>query len=73
MVFLKGQRGVTPCVVRDIHSAGAGVRLLDVYIIQLDFDLSFDGFRTIRKCHVEWVDGYTCGVTFEKPKQLADA
>ncbi len=64
LVHFKGQRSVFPCHVRDIGSAGAGIRLQDVHLFPLEFDLSFDGFRTTRHCKVIWRDNYFCGVAF---------
>ena len=64
LVHFRGQRSVFPCHVRDIASTGAGVRLQDVHIFPLEFDLSFDGFRTTQHCKVIWRDNYFCGVAF---------
>lgn len=70
LVFYKGRRGVYPCHVRDIHSNGAGLHLHDVQIFPLDFYLSFDGFRIVRECHIKWLDGYNCGVSFSQYRPL---
>lgn len=64
LVHFKGQRSVFPCHVRDIAPAGAGVRLQEVHLFPLEFDLSFDGFRTTQHCKVIWRDNYFCGVAF---------
>jgi hypothetical protein len=33
-------------------------------MVAFDFDLSLDGFKTTKHCHVVWRDGNTCGVEF---------
>jgi hypothetical protein len=54
LMFLSGQARVHACCVRDVTNLGAGIRLNGLKIVPLDFDLSFDGFRTIRKCRLIW-------------------
>ncbi len=52
LLFFNGQRGVSTCLVRNITNAGAGIQLRDLKIFPLNFDVSFDNFRTVRKCRV---------------------
>jgi hypothetical protein len=50
LLFFTGQVGVRSCTVRDITSVGAGVRIQDLPVLPISFALSFDNFRTSRKC-----------------------
>ena len=53
------------CGVTDITDAGAGIRIYDLPFLPLNFELSFDNFRTIRTCRLIWRDGDFLGVMFE--------
>ena len=57
--------GVQSCIVRDVTDLGAGIRAQNLQITPLDFELSFDGFRTIRKCRLIWRQHEFFGVAFE--------
>jgi hypothetical protein len=65
LLFFSGQTGVRSCGVTDITNAGAGIRSQDLAVLPLNFALSFDNFRTIRKCRLIWRDGDFLGVAFE--------
>jgi hypothetical protein len=65
LLFFKGQAGVFACHVRDATNHGAGIRLNGLNVVPLNFDLSFDNFRTIRTCLLVWRDGDFAGVAFE--------
>lgn len=62
LVFFVGQTGLHGCCVRDVTNQGAGIRLNGLNVLPLDFDLSFDNFRTIRRCHLIWREGDFVGV-----------
>ena len=64
MLHLDGVRGVYPCVVMNFHDQGARLHSSTFHTIACEFDLSFDGFKTAKHCHVVWRDGNTCGVEF---------
>ena len=64
MLHLDGVRGVHPCLVMNFHNQGARLRSSTFHIVAFEFDLSFDGFKTTKHCHVVWRDGNTCGVEF---------
>ena len=64
MLFFVGQTGVRSCVVRDVTNVGAGIRIQDLPALPLNFELSFDNFRTARKCLLIWRDGDSVGVAF---------
>jgi hypothetical protein len=42
----------------------AGIRLYGINVIPVEFDLSFDNFRTIRRSHLIWRSGDFFGVAF---------
>ena len=65
LLFFSPQSGVHPCFVRDVTNVGAGIRTQDLPILPLNFDLSFDNFRTVRRCRLIWRDGDYIGVAFE--------
>jgi hypothetical protein len=65
LLFFVGQTGVFSCCVRDVTNRGAGIQLDGLNLMPMDFDLSFDNFRTIRKCRMIWRDGDFVGIAFE--------
>ena len=65
LVFFTGQTGVHGCCVRDVTNHGAGIRLNGLNVLPLGFDLSFDNFRTIRRCRLIWREGDFVGVEME--------
>jgi len=65
LLFFRGQADVFPCCVRDVTNYGAGIRLEGLNVFPVEFDLSFDGFRTIRKCRLIWRDTDFVGLAFE--------
>jgi hypothetical protein len=65
LLFFGAQTGVRPCTVTDITNAGAGIRTQDLAAIPLNFELSFDKFRTSRNCRLIWRDGDLVGVAFK--------
>jgi len=65
LLFFIGQTGVRSCWITDITNVGAGICVRGLAILPLSFELSFDNFRTIRKCRLRWRDGEFVGVAFE--------
>ena len=63
LLFFTGQSGVHGCCVRDITNHGAGIRLNGLNMVPLDFDVSFDNFRSVRRCRLIWREGDFVGVT----------
>jgi hypothetical protein len=64
-LFFASQRGVRACLVRDVTNVGAGIRTQDLPLLPLNFELSFDNFRTARKCRLIWREGDYIGIAFE--------
>jgi hypothetical protein len=65
LMLFSGQSGVVSCTVRDVTNGGAGIRLDAINLLPVDFDLSFDNFRTIQKCRLVWRDCDFIGVTLD--------
>jgi hypothetical protein len=65
LLFFAGMTGVSSCCVCDVTNRGAGIRLAGLNVLPVDFDLSFDNFRTIRGCRVIWRDGDFVGIAFQ--------
>jgi hypothetical protein len=65
LLFFSNKAGVQSCTVRDVTNLGAGIRAQGLQIIPLHFELSFDGFRTVRKCRLIWRQHELFGVAFE--------
>ena len=65
LLFFSKKAGVQSCTVRDGTNSGAGIRAQNLQIMPLDFELSFDGFRTVRKCRLIWRQDEFFGVAFE--------
>jgi hypothetical protein len=61
LLFFGAQTGVRPCAVTDITNVGAGIRAA----IPLNFELSFDKFRSSRNCRLIWRDCDLVGVAFK--------
>ena len=65
VISLKGNEAVRSCCVRNVTNAGAGIRFDQPDLRSFDFDVSFDRFRTMRKCRMIWQQGDFLGVAFE--------
>jgi hypothetical protein len=65
LLLFKGQPGARGCNVTDVTNRGAGIRTHDLSVLPTSFDLTFDNFRTIRKCRLIWRKGDFVGVAFE--------
>ena len=65
LLFYRGQAGVFSCCVRDVTKSGAGIRLERLNVLPTEFDLSFDSFRTVRRCRLIWRDADFVGAAFE--------
>jgi hypothetical protein len=52
LMFFAGQDRVHACCVRDVTNHGAGLRLDGLNIVPFEFGISFDNFRTMRRCRL---------------------
>ncbi len=65
LMFFTGQDRVHACCVRDVTNHGAGIRLNGLNLLSSEFYISFDSFRTARRCRLIWRDGDFVGAAFE--------
>jgi hypothetical protein len=65
LLFFKGQLGVRACDLTDVTNRGAGIRTHHLSVLPTSFDLTFDNFRTVRKCRLIWRKGDYLGLAFE--------
>jgi hypothetical protein len=65
LLFFRGSAGVFPCCVRDVMNVGARIRFQALNVMPVQFDLSFDNFRTVRQCRLIWREADFVGVAFE--------
>ena len=64
LLFFSAQRGVFACEVCDLSNIGARIQL-KLGILPPNFELSFDNFRTVRKCRLIWRRGDLIGIAFQ--------
>jgi hypothetical protein len=65
LLFFKGQPGARGCKVIDLTNRGAGIRTQELSVLPTSFDLTFDNFRTIRRCRLIWRNGDFLGAALE--------
>jgi hypothetical protein len=65
LMYFTGQDGVHACVVGNVTNQGVGLRLNGLNIVPSAFDISFDNFRTTRRCRLIWRDSDFVGAAFE--------
>ena len=65
LLFFDEQRGVFSCRVEDIAKGGAGIRLQDLKVLPLNFELTFDNFHNVHRCQIIWRRGDFVGVAFQ--------
>jgi hypothetical protein len=65
LAHFAGQEGIHRCCVRDVTNRGVGLRLNGLNIVPFEFGISFDNFRTMRRCRMIWRDRDFVGAAFE--------
>ncbi len=65
LLSISGQITGQPCSVRDYTVKGASIRLNGIALLPLEFQISFDGFRTCEPCRLIWRDGDFAGLLFQ--------
>jgi hypothetical protein len=65
LMYFLGQEIVHACCVRNVTNHGAGLRSNGLNLLPFEFGISFDRFRTMRRCRLVWRDGDFVGATFE--------
>jgi hypothetical protein len=66
LLFFAGQPGLFGCSVRDVTNSGAGISLNGLCLLPIEFNLSFDNFRTIRGCRLVWRNDDFVGVSLAR-------
>jgi hypothetical protein len=65
LMYFSGQERVHACCVCDVTNQGAGLRLNGLTMVPSEFGISFDNFRTMRRCRLIWRDGDFVGASFQ--------
>lgn len=64
LLSIPGHIIAQPCAVRDLTVMGASVRLNGIVLLPVEFEISFDGFRTLQPSRLIWRDGDFAGLLF---------
>lgn len=64
--LISAARSSVSCVVRNLTNRGALLQLPSTRDLTVEFDLSFDKGRTLRKSHVVWQTFTKIGVSFDQ-------
>ena len=65
LLSIPGQITAQPCSVRDVAVMGASIRLNGIALLPVEFEISFDEFRTLQSCQLVWRDGDFAGLLFQ--------
>jgi hypothetical protein len=65
-IFVRDADQILNCTVHDITDNGFGLEIAESAPLRSEFDFSFDGFRTIRHCHLIWRRHGVAGALFRK-------
>lgn len=65
LLFFNGQPGVRACSAIDATNSGAKIRIHNLPLLPTTFNLTFDNFRTVRRCRLIWRAGDFLGAAFE--------
>ena len=65
LLFFNGQPGARACNVINVTNRGAKFRTQDLPVLPATFNLTFDNFRTIRRCRLIWRPGDFLVAAFE--------
>ena len=73
LIRIDGLRDIFSCSLRDIAERGAGIRLhRQIVLLPIEFELSEDNFRTVRRCRLVWRQTDFAGVAFvDRSQQTA--
>jgi hypothetical protein len=63
LLFFAGQPGLFGCSVRDVTETGAQIHLNGLRVLPIEFNVSFDNFRTTRGCRLVWRSDDFVGVS----------
>jgi hypothetical protein len=65
LLFFGAPGGVFTSEVRDVTNVGTRIRLNRLSVLPRNFELSFDNFRSVRKCRLIWRRDHFTGIAFE--------
>ena len=65
LLIFKVQPGARGCKVFDLANRVAGIRTHELSVLPTSFDLTFDNFRTVRRCRLIWRNGDFLGAALE--------
>jgi hypothetical protein len=71
MLHLDGVPGVYPCMVMNFHNQGARLHSPRFHTVAFEFDLSFDGFKTTKHCHVPTLIHINRGIPADPIRSIA--
>jgi len=63
-IVFDSQSSLIDCIVYDLTSKGACLRLAHTMDAPESFEMSFDNFRSVRSCRVTWRQPDKLGVSF---------
>jgi hypothetical protein len=66
LLFFRGGRDVHACFADNITEDGARIYSVGLGLLPINFYVTFDKFRTIGRCRLEWRYRDQIGVVFEK-------
>jgi hypothetical protein len=71
LLRIPGVNDLFSFTVRDASGRGIGMRLhFNLSLLSIDFEMSEDGFRMVRRCRLIWRDSYFAGAEFiDGPRQ----
>jgi hypothetical protein len=61
-----------PSAVRNLTVKGASIRLNGIALLPVEFESSFDGFRTLQPSRLIWRDGDFAGLMFQSCRSEPD-
>jgi PilZ domain-containing protein len=62
--LLADRGSVVDCTVHDLTGSGACLQVANSDVLPETFELSFDSFRSVRRCCVRWRTDHEIGVSF---------
>jgi hypothetical protein len=72
LLSIPGHIMAQPCSVRDLSVKGANIRLNGIGLLPVEFEISFDGFRTLQPSRLIWRDGDFAGLLFQSWRSEPD-
>jgi len=64
LLLAAGRSKAIGCTIRDLSAGGACLEVADGNVASQIFELSFDWFRSSRRCEIKWHSADRIGVAF---------